>query len=449
MMKSKTNQPRSSQAFTLVELLVALAIIIILTVLTIPALEPMINASGVDTGASSIRAALQHARYAAVAQHDSASCWIATGSLMDQGALMTVSANPQTVSVGPINIDDRSSSPEKSFESTSGWSKSSTNADYYPFPGEIVLATPASTATETCTWNFTIPTPDGMEGTGGALKVEAHVLIKDNAVNDANFIVFHEGGSTVCKVNTFGARELKWVTLGGTGTTFNFLCGGTYKVTLDNFSEDSTAGVDRVFGDAIRITGEVGERAGDPATQFVASGKTWTENRWAPPGGERCYVTIAHPTSSGGTVGVISPIASNTDTEITAATPWRDPSGSSVTLVDGSPFIITVGDPRRTLAPERSVGSGTASNFVWNKLPTGVVVCPYRINNDGSESTTPAFPILFNSLGRALFTPAYVTLKIYATTEDGTAIPDMVRYLRVFRNTGRVYAARKIADLPG
>ena len=75
-------------AFTLIELLLALSIIIVLTVISIPAADVMIRSKSVDSAAYIIKNALMNARGVAIAQNTDASCWLAAGDVYETGTIL-------------------------------------------------------------------------------------------------------------------------------------------------------------------------------------------------------------------------------------------------------------------------------------------------------------------------------------------------------------------------
>ena len=104
----------------------------------------------------------------------------------------------------------------------------------------------------------------------------------------------------------------------------------------------------------------------------------------------------------------------------------------------------------------------------WDVLPEGFAVHPKDPTNGKN-----ILPLSFEPNGRARIANAYVTILVYSKDEwtvpaalsdgidnDGDTLidelneadegpnPDYCRYLRVFRNTGRVVTARTIDALP-
>jgi len=87
----------------------------------------------------------------------------------------------------------------------------------------------------------------------------------------------------------------------------------------------------------------------------------------------------------------------------------------------------------------------------WDELPQGVVVHPYLMNDNGSESSDLAFPISFSSTGRVITNKSHLTLWVYAYNPQDPSVAnnrDMWRFIRLYPNTGRTVVARAIADLP-
>lgn len=106
------------------------------------------------------------------------------------------------------------------------------------------------------------------------------------------------------------------------------------------------------------------------------------------------------------------------------------------------PFVVGSGTPRAR-------GATTDQDEMrWDKLPDFAAIFPYRIDGatgHGIESTIPVFPIVFTSTGRATFAAEHVTMRIYDRQTPDAAT--QWRYVRVYRNTGRVAVGRTLDEL--
>ena len=422
-------------SFTLVELLVALAIIVTLTLLGIPAIAPMMSANSVDSTANIIRGALMYARNAAIAQQTEGFCWLANGSVVESGVL-------EVTSDVSIIVDNKDTTGDHYFSKSGSWTVSAWADPEYP-PSSSTRnyyhsISPGATPDSTAIWHFKIPA--GL----GSNPIELPVSIwwppaSAYAVQDAHITVQDGAGGVTYQVNQqVGGGG--WYKLGGETKMFSFTSGQSYTVQLTN--ESSTVGVPGadnkyVYADAVMIGTEA---AADAVQAFTAPGKQWVTNAWS----NNYYVVILNRvTGTDNTKAIFAKIASNEASVVTAVAPWEDEGGASVALVSGSRFLIHEGDPA-TPGDEQTVGSGTAATASWDKLPEGAAVSPF----DAKVPTRRVLPVAFTKKGRASFSNAdgYVTVKVYSKEEPNNE--DLWRFVRLYGNTGRTAVARKMSDLP-
>jgi hypothetical protein len=187
-----------------------------------------------------------------------------------------------------------------------------------------------------------------------------------------------------------------------------------------------------LLADAVRISGTIEQ--GCPANEFIALDKNWPDDIW-----KGYYVTWVSLTTGERHTQKITSVSR--ENRVTAESTW------SPYPEIGAFYLIAKDISADSIETQYSIGSGTAGNFRWNQLPPGAVVHPYRIADNGNDLAESALPIVFASTGRAVIGAAYVNLKVYAKHEDGKINPDTVRYLRVYRNTGRVVTARTLQGL--
>ena len=450
-MKSRLQPAKSG--FTLVELLVTLAIICVLTLVSLPAMGPMIQSNRMDGAANTIKSAFLYARNSAVAEGQTGACWLVAGFVADSGTVTPVVGVQLQVNLTGANAllieNSHRTGTGNYFEVTGSpapvqgtdWTDSTFVAGYsgtnYTWIHSSLHYSPAKTFTGV--WHFDIPQLAGAEDSTGTLTVEAW-WPKSTAycVTDATFSVYSEAGSQPFTLNQQTVGN-SWYSFG----TFSFKCGSSYRVELSNTSV--MTGDRYVYADAIRVSGTInGPPPMDPTKQFRAAGKTWTVNCWQTAAAEKFFITVANADpSSGATVPVIAQIASNDTDLLTASSTWQDPAGNAATLTQGSRFLIQRGDPRTDTGRQWSLGSGTDLNTRWDNLPESVGVSSV----DAVDNTTRVWPVTFTSTGRGGFSNAngYVTLKIY--DRDRPDDTSLQRYIRVYRNTGRVSVAKNLADL--
>jgi Tfp pilus assembly protein FimT len=412
--------------FTLVELLVALSIIIILTVITVPAVEPMISASGVDGAARSLQAALQHARYSAAAEGTESVCWLAQGSVFESGLISDSGVTIEGTFESDIDIivDDPDDSPQKRFETLTGTSWSTTaykmEPDVVPYGSTSVQTKEAGSVS--AKWTFALP-----EGSG-KLKLEAwYMSDSPDSRSDRVYYTIDTGSGATRTVGPISQKPYGsgWIDLGA----FHFVGGSARSVVLS--VSGNTYGK-YIVADALRVTKVVPSCERD---EFIDHTKTWVDDVW-----NQYYVTWISSTADSAHGQQVVDVKDGS--KIVAASDW-DPCPEI-----GARYLITKGAQSVSPHSVMSVGSGTATSLQWNRLPEGVRICPYRINDNGSESDVPALPVLFRSTGRPTFSAPHLTVKVFAVNEDNSPKPDMVRYLRIFRNTGRVLVESDLSDLP-
>ena len=433
------------KAFTLAELLVALSIIVLLTLISIPAIDPMLRVSSVDSAANIIKNALLHARNSAIAQRRTGTCWIRSGPIVDSGALLPVYGTASTldlsVSTGKAIVVDNTD-PGFVPSGTATWTTETTYSGHYGTSSHLCRVVNGA-PTGTATWSFTIPAPTGMREVTGMLTVEARWPMLDptptKGISDAQFRVYYEGADGLTSTVIPGCN------LDGTGMKtggFLFKCGNTYRVELNN-ATTLTDLTRYITADAIRVSGTITSTAGSPTTQFKAMSKNWTVNQWQD-AVKPYFVVIANKTSSGITSTILGQIKENTANIITVESTWawKDDTNTSVTLAEDSEFIIQLGDPRETAAT-KSVGSGTSAYTRWDVLPGGIEVSL----EDAVNTTKRVWPVSFTTAGRVAISNAdgYITIKVYDAQNPTN--PDMCRYIRVYQNTGRAVIGRKLTDL--
>jgi len=423
-MRNKTGRTRA--AFTLVELLVALSIIIILTVLGMPAIGPMIKAKSTDSAANIIKGALMHARNTAVAEATEGYCWLAPGAVFDSGVTqaMVAESDPFTVI---INDNDSTWATEgnvsyKCSLEGSGWVLVSQSSSY---DGQLHYAWGGGSGANVAKWVFKFSVP-----------VTAKVYVRyreDNDRTTVTYKVYHkEATPYLASVN----QKLPGDHFTATWTLlreeeFGFNADTEYRVEINDTYGTSS---NKVAIDAVKLVGDVA--SGDPNTECMLVGKSWTANAWA-----GYYVVISNASGSSTQEPIVAQIQSNTDTKLTVAS-WQPNNPRP-----GSRALIVRGDPRTTsTARTATIGSGTEVSARWDRLPDNVEVCP----KDAVNGTRLVFPILFTSVGRARFTNDSandsVTIKVRDKEEPNNK--DLWRFIRVYRNTGRTVVAKELSALP-
>jgi len=423
-------------SFTLVELLVALAIIVTLTLLGIPAIAPMMSASSVDSTANMVRGALMHARNTAIAQQTEGICWLANGSVVESGIVV----GGGTIGSIMITIDNVDTTVDNHYFAYSGSADSGTNnaaSDYYG-ANYFYMASTLGSVTGTATWHFTIPESGGMAGDPIMLEVLAHWPYSNGACLDEVTYTIHHAEGTVPFTVSQRVGSGPWHSFG----MFSFTRGGSYSIALTNFS--ATHGTPNasnawMVADAVQI--KTPGSTSSPET-LVALQKNWVPDMWA----NSYYVVIANKEdAAGNTKTIFAEIEENNEDSLTATAPWEDEDGTMVIPTDGSRFLIHEGDPASP-GDEQSVGSGTDETASWNKLPEGAVVSPF----DAKVATRRVFPVAFTKKGRASFSNAdgYITIRIYSREKPEDE--DLWRFVRLYCNSGRTAAGRKenFPDLP-
>ncbi|MFH1731849.1 MAG: hypothetical protein ABIF82_09390, partial [Planctomycetota bacterium] len=183
-------------SFTLVELLVALAIIVTLTLLGIPAIAPMMSANSVDSTANIVRGAMMHARNTAIAQQTEGICWLASGSIIESGVI-------EVASGVSIIVDNKDTTGDNYFSKTGSWTVSSAADPEYP-PSSSTRnyywsISPGATPDSTATWHFKIPA--GLGSGPVELPVSIWWAPASDALQDARFTVQDDTGSITYQVS--------------------------------------------------------------------------------------------------------------------------------------------------------------------------------------------------------------------------------------------------------
>jgi len=268
----RTDRKRVAVAFTLVELLVALLIVITLAVVTVPAIAPMLQVNRVQSAAHALKAALVHARSVALARHQNAICWIANGTVVESGTLAYMAGAEEMI---VDNLDAE-------FSSTGTWAESGMGDEW---EGSSFYCWPHSGGTATWTPALTVA------ATYEVYAWWANHNETSNRDSDAEYTVtYAEGAQDTIAVDQDDDGG-QWNLLG----TYAFDASGTENVTL---LSDLSDPADRpTSADAIRMTGVLppadetkaiwhftvttpaGASDGDPATVRV-------EGKWPANAGE-------------------------------------------------------------------------------------------------------------------------------------------------------------------
>ncbi len=427
-MKARTG--RATAAFTLIELLVALTIIVILTLLGMPAIEPMIKTKSVDSAANIIKGALMHARNTAVAEAQPARCWLAPGSVFESGVVgeLSTDADPFTVCINENDsgwLTEGTVNYKCSLEGS--WTQVSLACSY---EGQLHYAYGGgSGGTSVAKWIFKFSVP-----------VTAKVYARWTEALDRTTVkykVYHKDAlpyEASMNQQTPGDKNGENWNLLRT-EDFHFNANVEYRVELDNTYGNSG---NKMIADAIKLVGDVEQ--GDPNTECVVNDKSWKENAWV-----GYYAIISNASDNSTLEPIVAQIQSNTDTKLTVASwqPNNPPGGSWVLLVRG--------DPRTTSGKHTAtIGSGTLLSARWDALPENVEVCPKNATAEDSFGDRVVFPVMFSNVGRARFASDSandsITIKVRDKEEPGNR--DMWRFIRIYRNTGRATMARKYSDLP-
>ena len=418
----RTNRKRVAVAFTLVELLVALLIVIALAVVTVPAIAPMLQVNRVQSAAHALKAALVHARSVALARHQNAICWIANGTVVESGTLTRVSATGETI------VDNQ----DAEFSTVGTWAESNV-ADEWAGSSVYRWTTDGGTAT----WTPALT----VAGTYEVYAWWANHNETSNRDSDAEYTVTYAGGAQDTIAVDQDDDGGQWNLLG----TYAFDASGTENVTL--LSDLSDPEGRPTSADAAKFVC----LAGSSPNMFKSQGAAWATDTWAKDGstGEyRYFVTVANQTDASAgyeAVGVIAPIESSTSDVVTIGGTWANPDGLPPNTVSeltaGSRFVIHEDDT----ATRRSVGSGVDDAMRWDPLPEGAMVDP--IDPDDPAGERRSLPIIFAPTGRArLYNRSYITIRVYDIEQPNS--PDSEVYLRVFANTGRVAIAKDPENLP-
>jgi prepilin-type N-terminal cleavage/methylation domain-containing protein len=432
-----TQQRRHSDSgFTLAELLVALTIVIILTLIAIPSVQPLIKAQSVDGAANIVRAALMHSRNTAVAQSTEAYCWLAPGSVYESG---TIAPPPSSTPVDIEIIIDNEDLVEREdpegywtcrFEKTSYWTVATPGTDYtWGASMERLSDSYANGAgDDVVTWHFNLARNATLKAYGYWAAYSDRGTVK--------FAIDHGGSpatSTVSKDQTQNGQQ--WVLLG----EYTFQAGAR-KISLSDDGVYSKV----IVADAVKLTGALDPMtlASNECLVTPPEDKTWTDDQW---NGYHMLITNRPDGATASTGQSITGRITDYDStlnKVTVASSWspNDPPA-------GARFLIVEEDPSGTFRnPTQTVGSGTPTSARWTALPDDVEVCA----KDPVTGNELVFPITFTRLGRARFsgdsTHDYITIKIRDKEEPENQ--DMWRFVRLYRNTGRTVIARKLSELP-
>ena len=428
-------------AFTLVELLVALTIIVALTLLALPAIGPMISVNSVDSAANTLRGALIYARNAAVARQTDGFCWLANGSVIESGVL-----NP--VFGGSAEFVSTDATTQGDWKGTYGAGGYKIVNDSENLP----CGTVSFTGGTDLTWEDPTADTRGLEKGGNTDHIAAcrystasftiDVDITDGLTHEMNLYLL--GWGTDTREQNIVIRDAATdAVLDGPRPISGFMDGkwmtwnvsGHVKVVITK-----VAGSNCVISGVFFGEGTDGGGGGAPSTKsFAAPSKVWMANMWA----NNYYVVIANQVPNTDNVKTIfGKIQSNLGDTITVTESWTDEDGAT-SLVTGSRFLIHAGDPE---SPDggQSVGSGTDAAASWNKLPEGVSISP----TDAVVPNRRVSSVAFTRNGRAGFSngDGYITFKVYSRDDPDNT--DYWRFVRLYANTGRTAVARKLSDLP-
>ena len=404
-------------AFTLIELLLALSIIIVLTVISIPAADVMIRSSNVDGAAYIVKNALMNARGVAIAQNTESSCWVAAGDVYETG---TILCNlPSSSEAYESIVDDASATPIGTWTVASGVTDAHNDSLRY--------AAVDGDGSEYVEFSFTI------ENGSGNLDVYAWWAARTNRSTAVQFKIEKQdksGWNTVPKDQTQNGEQ--WVKLG----TFPFNS-GTYHVRV---TDEGSRSDKYAVADAIKVSGTISPPQLDWSKQFAVGAADWPVNKW-----KDCYATIQNLGSTTNYTTVRAKLASTEKDNVTATANW------STSLVSGSPFLICTANPAAPGRQPLVLGSGATGSMRWDPLPRGMMIHTKFINDNGTDSSKDALPITFKPTGRVVTTQSYLTLKLYAYDPDDpkqASDRSRWRFIRIYPNTGRSFIAKTVAELP-
>jgi prepilin-type N-terminal cleavage/methylation domain-containing protein len=421
-MKQRPQPARTG--FTLVELLLALVIITIVTLIGVPAIGPMISGSGVDSAARLLNRSLMKARSAAVTRRETGTCWIAAGSVYESGTLEPVSTETIThdfTGENAIIIDNNSGSSQVEIIGT--WNTSTWTGGGSFWGANFLHDRDEEKGAKSVRYTPDLPVE-------GEYNVHIYRPEHSSRPNNVPIDITHKNGMTTVTHNQVSGGG--WLDLG----TYDFNAGTGGNVLIRT---TDTSGV--VVADAIKFEAMIVIPGGNPATQFQAVGKSWAENLWAGTGESRYYVTVSNRLGANQTQTVVAPVKENDENILTADETWKSLNGDSVTLQSGSSFLIQLGDPRSPPNRTQSVGSGSPDQLSWATLPQGTFVdIKDPVTGEG------VWPITFTSSGRAVLpgSAPYVTIRV--TSSDAPESSSHWRFIRVYRNTGRTVTARSLSD---
>jgi len=406
----RTQDRRTNTGFTLTELLVALGIVVLLAALSIPAIEPMIKVKNVDSAANLVQGAILTVRNMAVAEGTQAYCWTVAGSVYDMGLVTNSAAVGGAVTDINIIVDNQTSG--KYTKTGTPWSNFA--------EGYLNNTDALNTSTGSATWTFTLP-----PGTG-TLTVNAYWTAYTNRATNVYYKVLTAEG----REETFGPFSQK---LGAAGGEWHQICqrpfigGGDRYVKVDVVAANAW-----VMADAVQILGQVDPRC--PPETLVDSTKTWPTDCW-----KNNYVTWV--SSRTGTAYSKQVASSTLDGKINAVSAW------SPAPEVGAQYLLSRNDPTAAAQLDLVIGGGTRQNRIWSGVTPGLAIYPWQVDDGGSDTARVAFPIVFSPVGRLVTTQPidHINLKIY----DREIPTDQMRwrYVRIYRNTGRIFVGRTLSEM--
>ena len=260
-MKKRLNRWRA--AFTLVELIVALSIIVVLTMLSVPAFQPVIASRSVDSAARIIRGNLMLARNTAIAQRQRAICWLVEGSVYEGGEIVVTASEAITKTYYYDN-------DHAGFSMTGTWIQSTSIGNPTTCAPDSRYVDSTVSSDTKCKWTFTFPASDF--GGGGAVTAKIWSAWKPhlNRSQQAPFYVHASQGSNTFTINQeLGGGD--WVPFPQSGdqAEFTFDTDTPYYVELCGHTGENDSLYSKVFADAIKI--EASSIVVNPVIEFAAS----------------------------------------------------------------------------------------------------------------------------------------------------------------------------------
>lgn len=447
---------RGEKGFSLVELLVALGIIVILTIIAIPSIDPIINTSNANSAANAIKYSIMSARNSAIAKNQSTSVWAIVNDVMEIGEIEVPPGTPIVWSNVTVDIDSADTAllvnpaqywtgtPDSTYYATH-WTRMATAT--YGGVGTYAWFTASSTAL--ARWY----SPQIAAGYSGSFTIEAFVrrAATDRATEVQYVASLADSGQSFTSTpfqttHYYTATQSAWITL-QTITVPQLTTPSRVKIEISKYGSGAAGTYPIIWVDALRLNGTLNPYTTTSGTTFTIGGKTWPINKW-----QGAYVTILNPddpiTSENEKGVIIARVASSTADTITAnVTHWQRKNEATgdmenVDIADGAIYLLQFANPE-DVVPALSIGSGSGTAVNWTNMPKGISVSIY----DAVYTNRRVLPLMFDSTGKATFTNAdgYITLKLYAT--ESPSDQSAWRFLRVWKNTGRTRIARTIAEL--